>query len=93
MQSRGEHGIINIEPNGILEEKNELRIQKFKHIQYSQTDELLKEYKGVCKRIGLIQSPKTGKEIRAQLEMGENEIHVAKKPRYEPYPLEEPLKN
>ena len=88
-------GMLKIEPRGTLREPNSLRIKAIQSNQKAENkemEEILRKHEKVFEGIGVIKEPSTGENIEVHLEMEENEIPVAQRPRHVPYYLEEPLK-
>ena len=88
-------GMLKIEPRGTLREQNNLRIkavQSNRKEENKEMEEIIRKYENVFQGIGVIKEPSTEENTEVHLEMEENEIPVAQRPRHVFHYLEEPLK-
>ncbi|PFX14103.1 Retrovirus-related Pol polyprotein [Stylophora pistillata] len=83
-------GMLKIDPEGTLKERNNLRIKKVQ--TSSQIEALLAEYSDAFHGIGCFKEKETGEKMQVKLEMEPQAKPVAQKPRNVPYHLQQPLK-
>ena len=84
--------MLKIDPEGTLNETNELRIKTAKTPDDS-IEAILNEYSDVFQGIGCFGEKSTGKTIEVKLAIEPDTEPVTQKPRPVPYHLQKPLKD
>ena len=84
--------MLQIDPEGILRETNEIRIKTVKTPDDS-IERVLSKCSDVFKGIGCFREKNTGKKNEVKLKMETNAKPMPQKPRPVPYHLQKPLKD